>query len=754
MNPKNEVLKDYPKKQGIILKILNTVERRRRLFTTVLLFFGLSIYLVIQGYLVLDPLWGRAALPEPDDTLPYVFGTARINECFSGDCPAVQDLRAQLSTPSPDARVSRYRGWAGNVFGCNHLFFSGVILLIKGLGYDYFTAYKIIYSLSPLLFGLGFAFLLSSLWGWPAAAMGLIAMSSKVFPHSGLHWLVPWNFTMGLALFYWARIIKRNGSAPFTIGFGSVILIGMHPVGVIYSLLGIAISLALKDQKLSKKHWLPLLLILVLLLLTFLLPNSIFTNITHYLTEGLSLKGLLFQGGSSLCEVGSAVSRLSSGIFGDPAVFCGAAALGLFSIPLVKRRKVIRVAIIMALFCLVGLFFPPRQPGDVFFRLWIPLVAVLTGAVSRAGWFTLVLSFNILRENLTEKNMAEKRPPWRYWPVVFQFIFIGYGFAIVSSGLEHTAAIVQYTKNRQPLEVSQAQIDLLMSEIKPGDRVVYSSMLAMPYFLVNGGMNYGAVYYHPVLSGQEPEKTLLRADNIRFLVAYNPLVDSPSFKGKHERRWGIATPEFHFSPLNSPPRYGPMLQEDSIHMKNYKWLDIFPRTGTRPGVLNIGLYNPGGIEDLQWLTSRENGEKDSGRDTKMEVTPLFPDGRPMEDHKMVIDVPPRLKQRLEIDLKAFPGHAGLRIQFREMWPKARITALSFDRSGHNWPWDSQARISLMHKKWEFGLMTVDFDPRLLLPEPLRDKRFEVIDDSGSMVLLGLSPRFVSLPQALELIFDE
>ena len=58
----------------------------------------------------------------------------------------------------------------------------------------------------------------------------------------------------------------------------------------------------------------------------------------------------------------------------------------------------------------------------------------------------------------------------------------------------------------------------------------------------------------------------------------------------------------------------------------------------------------------------------------------------------------------------------------------------------NWPWAQRARLKLRSRDGDVGEFTISFDPAALLPPPLNKKKIEVIDDSGSSVLLGISEK--------------
>jgi len=220
------------------------------------------------------PLFTRATLPEPDDILPYLLRTARMEECLSADCPALADLRQQLSAASPNHTVTIYRAWAANAFGSQHPLFSVALLGLKQLGIDLVTAYKVVCVAAVMLFAFGFAYFLAALYGVPAAGVTMVLIALKVFPDTGLNFVVPSNLTMGLALFVMGRVIACKGRAPWTLALGAIVMAGIHPIGLLYAIIAVAIALSLSGFSLRKKFWLaPFAVVVGVLLLGIVAPS-------------------------------------------------------------------------------------------------------------------------------------------------------------------------------------------------------------------------------------------------------------------------------------------------------------------------------------------------------------------------------------------------------------------------------------------------------------------------------------------------
>ncbi len=57
---------------------------------------------------------------------------------------------------------------------------------------------------------------------------------------------------------------------------------------------------------------------------------------------------------------------------------------------------------------------------------------------------------------------------------------------------------------------------MLLSQAKPGDRVLYTSIISMPYYFIQGAMQLGAMYYNPALKGNLVEDEMLGKQKLTF----------------------------------------------------------------------------------------------------------------------------------------------------------------------------------------------------------------------------------------------
>ena len=206
---------------------------------------------------------------------------------------------------------------------------------------------------------------------------------------------------------------------------------------------------------------------------------------------------------------------------------------------------------VYTVFLVAVLFYPPREPGDTFFRIWIPHVAMVFGLVGHGVWHAISsLWLSSGRHGVATRSTHSRLQDWR--PVMGVALLLGWGLQMAYAGAEQILVTAEHYRMRQPLHICDSQPELLLSAARPGDRVLYLSMLIMPHYLIHGCMKVGAVYHHDVMKNTDRIKHWLSRPDLRFAVAYNPLVYHPSFEGLHERRWGISRPGFG-SPSGTSP---------------------------------------------------------------------------------------------------------------------------------------------------------------------------------------------------------
>ena len=705
-------------KIGRFIKNLDASPKFRPRAALALMLLGLLLFTAAQSALSLVPLWTRASFTEVDDILGYICKTKQMEECFYQDCPALNDLREQLLSESPTKAAAKEKYLASTrVLPIYHFLLSGALILITKLGPDLFLAYKLLWSITPFLFGLAFLYLLSAVWGRTAAGLGLALLAFKVFPDTGLHLTVPSNLAMGLAAALWARIISRRGRAPLALTLGTLALITLHPAGRVYAVMGICFTLVLAKDRRSPALWGPVAGSVLLLLLSFLL--SAVVKRPYLFNEPIFPPGhnpilFMIQGAAaSIVEIVSNVVRLEEGLFGDWPIFYGALVLGFLSATAGRRKTALTITGIYLFFLTALLFYGPTQPADGFLRIWIPLVVVLFGGVGQALRRCLAGSWDLLVEKLGDGKVIH--PPSRLWPVIALAVLMGYSMQMTSRGAEQILGMINYLHDRMPIALADSGPERLLDHAQPGDRVLYDSMIVMPFYLSRGALSLGAVYYHPAFQADAAAMKWLEAPNLHYAALYNPLVRHPAFRGRQEHNWWVSAPDLRYSPISARRTNSPMLKEGSLDSSEYHWIDVEPFLNEPARTLNLQIPAPTGRMDVELYGVDDKGIKS--------VTPL-----------LVQEVPQGASGWIRMDLSGLDGTKKYRLIFDG---KIRISGLTFNQSPFNWPWLSRTKMTLNFRTPQLNPVTVSFDPADLLPAPLDKEKIKVLDDQGSAVLMEL-----------------
>ncbi len=213
------------------------------------------IYLVVQLRLVLIPILNRSVPVEADDAYTYIIKAAEMERCFSQGCPALVDLRKQLTIPTSNELTTwlRYREYS-RAFVVYHPLHSLLMVGLHKTGLTWEAAYNVITVSGVIFIGLAIGYLLYVLWGPVVAGIALAGLSITLFPGQGLHYIVPSNLSLGIAIFTWATIIHQKDRARWIMVAGILAMITMHTTGRLYALIALALFWILTGWRMALAH--------------------------------------------------------------------------------------------------------------------------------------------------------------------------------------------------------------------------------------------------------------------------------------------------------------------------------------------------------------------------------------------------------------------------------------------------------------------------------------------------------------------
>ncbi len=653
---------------------------------------GVIIYLVAQGILLNYPLWTRSLPPEPDDAYTYMSKGPQMEQCFLQGCPALQDLREQVNVKEPYRQAweaVRARIFTLNVY---HPLQTVALIAVHHLGFSWELSYKIAWSAGSLLFLIGIAWLLFVLFGPGAAGLGLFLLAFQVFANQGLHYVVPSNLALGIGFIVWARILSKKGNAPWCLLLGAVAMVSMHPVGRIYATIAILIYLTAGQSPWRARTLLPALGGAAIVAAAFLLP--------HFITHPDLVRPAapipddftyLKYAHDTFRELAGNLYKLFVGVAGLP-IFLFTLVAGIWLLPPERRRVVGRIALILGFFLVISLFYVmPHFPGDVFRRLWIAFAVLITG-ICGYGIFALMRYAGLLLNSVSPTPVTEFLgiPTLRLSSHKIGVLLLAVVVAILlqtaHDGTANLVKTIKKTIGRYQYAYNLDQPGLLLSESREGDKVLYSSLFNMPFYLTHGALNLGAVYY-PAVRGTPLEKKWAESEQVRFAVVMNPL------------------------------NWFPTGYEGKIPLKHYSQvLARFPQP-ENISTVRLRLENPTDEEKvLEAVLRSDKGEK-------AKSGPLT--------------LPPGQTKWLEIPAQGLGWTGTLEVALSGEIKELFLHGLNMNQSQTLWPWDQEASLTFIRAEDGGKAYSVLFKADSALPEALKAKGVEVLDDQGGTVLLRI-----------------
>jgi hypothetical protein len=489
----------------------------------------LAVFLFFQTYLIYTPIRARSAPVETNVAYSLILKAEQIEaSCFLQDCPALVDLWQQFTEPTADFKAQFTRAIEYHrVFVVYHPLHSAVLLGLKAIGFEYEKAYDILALGGKLLIGLGIAFWLYSLFGRNATTIALLLLALSVFPAQGLHTVVPSNLALGLALFYWGIIIscRKNlfwALAPLLIG-----MVLLHPIGKLFGLIGILLYVFQASQPFSRKSKIDMLVMGGILALSFITP--FFINKPELQADLSSWYPTEWNFWEYLVR---SVSQ-----FENYVVFW-ARPLGLVTIfvllaylvqKLLKKEqlKSFQMGGLLAGFLVFSLIWlDPWYGAQVLERAWVPMGVFLTGLIGSMVWDMLILAIGFFTR-LASKLSAETifSQPIVVLEIIFLLNFIGQvAIVYLPYYIYSFTQTIIYQTERMNISLSAAQPQLL-SEV-PEQKIIYMDEIPLYFYLANGGLTHGAIYY-PAIDENQINSGLTQPNlgQVQYVVAENPLAN-------------------------------------------------------------------------------------------------------------------------------------------------------------------------------------------------------------------------------------
>jgi len=654
---------------------------------------GLGLYLVLQGILILVPLWTQTAIPGFDDAYSYINKSVQMEACFRQDCPALTDLRRQLDVMSSNPEIARLSQRAHQrALLIYHPLYSILLLGLERVGLTWEASYKLLWGLGAVFIGLVLAYWLRTLWRPAPAGIALGLLAFQVFPGQGLHYVVPSNLALGVMLLIWARLVARRGHAPWSLALGALVLTTLHSaIGLFCALVLAGILMLLAGWPRTLRAAWPLVTVGLIIGASLLLPAVVrqpelsVRLVPFPATAGAWISFLA----TTIADVARVIATWVTPLGAVPV---GATILlGYATVIQGEANSLFKTTVVVIVMILLSLvYITPGYPAEVFRRVWILFVVLVTGAVGQSVWYLLgqlraagAQLFQHPDALVTFIGGAIKLSPypWIKLSVLALCLVAAVVVYIAAGGTPLRSAMAQMQSYRSVFD--PAQPSRLASLAKPGDRVLYLHETQLLFYLTYGGLNVGAVYY-PVIAATPAEAQWLQNPEVRFVVAWNP-VESLE--------------------VNGP---------DTIAVAPLRWLRLETREAV--AVPHLRLY-------------LENG----GAQAQVRVRQLAP----ACDQPAAADIPANASNWVVVKLPCIAATELFEISFLPENNALRMGGLTLGDDSHRWPWAQKAQLTLASQEASAAFTTLSFDPVTLLPDALQSTPVDVLEDQGATVLLRL-----------------
>ncbi|HJR79978.1 MAG TPA: hypothetical protein VJ821_07895 [Anaerolineales bacterium] len=666
---------------------------KRILFAT-----GMLLFTSVQLTMVVLPIMSRTAPVETDDAYTYITKAAQMQDCFLQNCPALNDLRQQLLTPSEKPNVTwiRYREYV-RAFSIYHPLHSLILVSLHTAGLPWEVSYNIVEIVGSLFLSLAISYWLYRLFGSGPAGIALLLLAFTPFPGQGLHYVVPSNLAMGIGMLTWGSLLKRDRISRWIVIGSTVILVLMHPVGRLYALLGILLFIFLNLKQMKRTDWQMIGLSVFMIMMAFILPLIISRPELSFPADPPPPDWNTWSGYyNNIREAASFVSswmRLYGGfLMAVLLIFVGLVSLSPFE----QRARVLSMAVLLGGLLGASLFqVLPRYPAEAFSRIWIPFAIFLTGLIGHGIWRWAAAVVHWTRQAVENGVQDFRDEGWILsmpgWASVFLLVF---GLVLARNSVNHVLEgqrilreTLTITTDSQDSHLDAEQPSMLL---KAGcEDILYMFEVPMHLYFAHGALVCGATY-HPALDGTPEENHWIQDNpNLGYVVTWNPTIQAAVTTG------------------GSP-----------LALETGDLIEFHVPEGWGSQVVYIYLENSGG-------------------NTRLNIFPLDveTEGKPKSVER--ISIPGNWSGWQAIDITAEELAHGFSLDAAQVSNAIYVRGIKSDPGSlRNWPWDQG--VTLFHRRSgsDAEATEINFHTDGLIP--YSDWSLTVVDDRGDTVLLKIN----------------
>lgn len=479
------------------------------------------------------PSFDQGKLVRDDDAYGEMLKAAELRDgCFTQDCPALNDIRLQVTAPAEDPDIAGIRNRIYHrLFVVYHPLHSALLVGLDRIGIPFETGYGLLQAAGKILIAAAVVYFVFSLWGPEGSILALLLLTPTLFFGPGLHIVKSHSFVAGISLLLWAAIYRKRSWATYGLPIFVVGICLMHPLGLLTSLVAIGLLLAISDWPMPRKTLIATVLSLLVIGSFIALPSLVtapemnFNPITFFPGEWNYWADLATTWPISWGEVVNWGNAFGGFAF----------VVALLLVAFLTRPKP-ALTHLLVLFMLVGglvagsLVYVVPWYGDIsFVRVW-PFAAILMTSGVAAGLVQVGRGLLLDSKAPKTRRIMGKTLNWKtagkkFAALALTYVVVSYLGTNVNNYFAYMASTKEAGQEFNPSQVHL--IDSLETDDKT-DTILYMDEFAMHYYLTYGGLSYGAIYFPALrLTPQLDFWLRERESTIRYVVNRNPVYHLP-----------------------------------------------------------------------------------------------------------------------------------------------------------------------------------------------------------------------------------
>ncbi|HET6594677.1 MAG TPA: hypothetical protein VFG81_03580 [Anaerolineales bacterium] len=507
----------------------NTIRWGKRLLFTL----GILLFTLVQLVMVVLPIRNRTVPVETDDAYTYILKAAQMQDCFLQNCPALNDLRQQLTAPTekPNMTWIRYREYV-RAFSIYHPLHSLILVGLHAAGLSWEGSYHVIEIVGSLFLSLAVSYWLYHLFGSGPAGIALLLLAFTPFPNQGLHYVVPSNLALGVGMLMWGSLFKRDNRSGWILVASTVILVLMHPIGRLYALLGIVLFVFLNVRQMKRADWRTIGLSVFIIAMAFLLPLVVTRPELSFPADPPPPDWTRWSGYTNNFKQSALFVALWMRSYGGSLIAVLLILVGLMSLPPLRQRtQVIVMGVLLG--GLLGaslLQVLPRYPAEAFSRVWIPFTIFLTGLIAHGIWRWAAAVVYWIRQILDKgvRDFRDERLVLSIsgWAGVLLLLF---GIVVARNTVNHVIDGQRILRETLPFTIGSqnSRFDTNQPSALLGtgcEDVLYMFEVPMHVYFAHGALECGAIYQPGVTGTPEEAHWIGDNQNLGYVVTWNPTI--------------------------------------------------------------------------------------------------------------------------------------------------------------------------------------------------------------------------------------